>query len=415
MSLPIRTLPILENWDCHGCGICCRGALVVLNHKDLEQIRAQRWDQDPDFRGKRLLVRLGVLDKRFRLAQRSDGTCVFQDADKLCRIHKRFGYDAKPHVCRMAPLQLIPLENVAYVTLRRYCPSAAADKGRALKDQIDDLRALLKQSGDEPAPAPPPPIRRRLRRNWKDARALNDSLSRLTLDARYPLVRRLVHGVELCNMLAECKSRACQGERLVELLSILENSAVQQASALFAERMPPGRQGGKLFRQSLLEYLRLHPDFVGQCTWQERWRLVSAAFKFSRGKGKVPAFRLPFPAAAFESQERPLGHLGETVLKPLNAYFETAVASWRYAMMKRQGWSMIESFWALALSYSVAMWVLRMACGERQPEARDVIGVVMMLDRGQTHAALAGYRHRLRTRALSHNNQLARLAAWYAR
>ncbi len=151
MSLPLRTLPMLENWDCHGCGICCRGALVVLNDKDLEQIRA-RWGEDPDFRGKKILVRLGLFDKRYRLAQRNDGRCIFQDADKLCRIHKRFGYDAKPHVCRMAPLQLIPLENMAYVTLRRYCPSAAADKGRALKDQLNELRELLKQSGEEPVP-----------------------------------------------------------------------------------------------------------------------------------------------------------------------------------------------------------------------------------------------------------------------
>ncbi len=150
-------------------------------------------------------------------------------------------------------------------------------------------------------------------------------------------------------------------------------------------------------------------------SWGERWRLISAAFRFSRGTGKVPGFRLPFPAATFESQQRPLGHLPETVLKPLNTYFETAVVSWRYAMMKRHGWSMIDSFWALVLGYSVGMWVLRMACGDHEPDVQDVVGVVMMLDRGQTHASLAGYRHRLRTRALSHNDQLAPLAAWYAR
>lgn len=108
MSLPLRTPPIAENWDCHGCGICCRGAVVVLNEGDLERIRGQGWENDPDFRGKKILVRVGLLDRRYRLAQGKDGRCVFQDDDKLCRIHKRFGYEAKPHVCRMRHCKWCP-------------------------------------------------------------------------------------------------------------------------------------------------------------------------------------------------------------------------------------------------------------------------------------------------------------------
>ena len=122
MTLPIKTLPILEQWDCHGCGICCRGASVLLNEADLKRLRAQHWEAHPDFIGKKVIVRQGLFDRRYRLAHRRDGTCVFQDADKLCRIHREFGYDAKPHVCRMAPLQMIPLENFVYVTLRAIAP-----------------------------------------------------------------------------------------------------------------------------------------------------------------------------------------------------------------------------------------------------------------------------------------------------
>jgi lysine-N-methylase len=415
MPLPIRVLPILENWDCHGCGICCRGAVVVLNERDLERIRRQGWDKDPDFRGKKILVRLGLFDKRYRLAQRNDGVCIFQDADKLCRIHKKFGYEAKPHVCRMAPLQLVPLENMAYVTLRRYCPSAAADRGCSLKEQLSELRELLKQSGEEPLPSRPPTLTRGHRRPWKDAEALNGSLSRLIQDGRFPLVRRLVHGLDLCALLNACNLRSFKGQRLVELLSMLEKSAIEDSASLFNNRTEPKRQAGKLFRQTILEYLRLHPDFTGEYSWRERWRLISAAFRFGRGTGAIPQFHLPFHPASFESQERSLGPLAETVLKPFNSYFETAVVSWRYAMLKRSGWSMVESFWDLALSYCVGMWVLRLACTGREPDVEDVIRVVMMLDRGQTHASLTGFRHRLRVRALAHNDQLSRLAVWYAR
>jgi lysine-N-methylase len=415
MSLPIRPPPIVENWDCHGCGICCRGAIVVLNDKDLERFRSQHWEKHPDYRGKKVLVRLGMFDKRYRLGHRNDGVCIFQDADKLCRIHKEFGYDAKPHICRMAPLQIVPLENVAYVTLRRYCPSAAADRGRSIQEQLDEYRELLKHSGEEVLTSLAPVVVRRHCRSWAAANAVNESLSRLIRDARFPLVRRLTHGLQFCRLLQDCKLHGLETDRLVELLSMLEKTAVEDTSFLFMERIPPGRQANKLFRQTILEYFRLHPDFVWEYSWRERWRLISAAICFARGTGPVPQFRLPFPPTTFELQERSLGHLSETVLKPYNSYFETAVASWRYTMMKRHGWSMIESFFALALSYSVGMWVLRLACTGREPDVEDVIRVVMMLDRGQTHAPLGGFRHRLRVRALEHNNQLARLAVWYAR
>jgi hypothetical protein len=121
------------------------------------------------------------------------------------------------------------------------------------------------------------------------------------------------------------------------------------------------------------------------------------------------------PAASFELQKRPLGHLTKTVLKPLDAYFQTAAASWQYVMLRRQGWSMIESFHALAFGYSVEMWVLRLTYTGQEPCVKDIIRVAMMLDRGLTYAPLLGYRHRLRVRGLSHNKQLSRPAVLYAR
>jgi hypothetical protein len=59
--------------------------------------------------------------------------------------------------------------------------------------------------------------------------------------------------------------------------------------------------------------------------------------------------------------------------------------------------------------------MLRFACGPRTPEVQDVVNVVMMLDRGETHASMVGGQHRWRTNLLMNNQQLARLLAWYAR
>ena len=415
MTLPIKTLPILEQWDCHGCGICCRGAAVLLNDADLNRLREQHWDKHPDFRGKKIIVRAGFLDRRFRLAHRKNGTCVFQDTDKLCRIHREFGYDAKPHVCRMAPLQMIPLENFVYVTLRRYCPSAAADKGRPLKEQLDEYRRLALASDAVPEPTPPPKLTRRYRRPWKEAMSVAGVLNKLMLDERYPLVRRLIHGLEFCHLLDQCRLKKIQGGRLDELLAVLKASAVEAAGPYFELRLPPGRSAYRWFRQIALEYLRLHPDFLPETSWRERGRIFHAAFKYAWGKGRVPCFRMDFPPATFAGLERPLGALPEDVLLPLTRYFERAAVSLRYVMFKGGRWSLTEGFQALALGFPVALWMLRFACGPRTPEVQDVINVVMMLDRGETNSPLVGLQHRWRTNSLMNNHQLSRLAAWYAR
>lgn len=414
MPLPIKTLPILEQWDCHGCGICCQGASVRLNEDDLKRLREQKWEEHPEFRGKKIIVR-EFLDDRYRLAHRKDGTCIFQDADKLCRIHREFGYDAKPHVCRMAPLQMIPLENFAYVTLRRYCPSAAADKGQPLKEQLDEYRRLALANDAVPEPTSPPKLTRRYYRPWKEAMYVAESLNKLMLDERYPLVRRLVHGLEFCRLFDNCQLKKFEGPRLNELLAVLRTSAVETSGTLFEPRLPPSRSAARWFRQIALEYLRLHPDFLPETSWRERGRLIHAAFAYAWGRGRVPCFRMNFPPATFSELERQLGALPEEVMQPLTRYFERAVVSLRYAMFKGGRWSIVEGFQALTLGFPVALWMLRFACGLRAPEVQDVINLVMMLDRGETNASFLSFQHRWRTNSLMNNQQLARLVAWYAR
>ena len=128
MPLPIKPLPIVERWDCHQCGVCCRGSLVPLSAEDLARLKAQGWAEHPDFRGTPIVARDSWLGGEYRLAHRDDGSCVFLLPDGLCRIHKELGFDAKPLICRTFPLQIVPREGVAYVTIRRACPSAAADR-----------------------------------------------------------------------------------------------------------------------------------------------------------------------------------------------------------------------------------------------------------------------------------------------
>jgi Fe-S-cluster containining protein len=415
MSLPVRTLPIDERWDCHGCGRCCRGTIIELDADDLRRLRSQRWDEHPDYRGQAIVVRGGLLRRRDHLAKRPDGSCIFLMADGRCRIHREFGMEAKPLVCQMFPLQIVPLDQFAYVTLRRFCPSAAADQGRPLDEHRATARDLVERWQSRPRPATPPPLVRRRRSSWNDVLVVAEALGRLMLDATYPLVRRLVHALEFCDLLESCRLARLEGSRLVELASMLEAAAVREAGYLFQNRQAPDPRTARLFRQAMFEYLSLHPRYTPDDSWKARWRLLAEAARFHRGSGKASRHGLPFSLATFDSLERPLGPLGEAVLRPLNRWFEAAVASQRFSLLARRRWPVVESFRAMALGFPVAMWTLRLACEGRAPEVDDAIEVVAMLDRGETYAPLVGRRHQLRLAAMSRRAGLARLAAWYAR
>ena len=101
------------------------------------------------------------------------------------------------------------------------------------------------------------------------------------------------------------------------------------------------------------------------------------------------------------------------MLRPLTALFEATAASKYYATPGRPGWSLVESFRALALGYPLALWLLRLTCGGRRPQVEDMIDVVGALDRGQSYPLLAGRRHRRRVRSLARRRELARLVVWY--
>jgi len=355
------------------------------------------------------------------LAKRKDGTCIFLEPDGLCRIHKEHGFDAKPLVCRMFPFQVVELDQFAYLTVRRYCPSAAADSGRDVEDYLPEVRQLADErnraraaAGEDPRTEPPSIVRGQ-RSSWKEFLRVADVLQRLLLDERYPHVRRVVHGLEFCRLLGQCRLHRLSAPQLASLLEMLENSAVNQAAGFFRDRRAPGRVAGLLFRQTALEYVRLHPKYVIRSSLAERWRLIVAATAFARGQGSVPRIHPQFPATTFEALEAPLGSVGAEVLAPLDKYLEVVACSKQYALLSRRHWSLLESFEALALAYAVALWTVRFSSGPRPPELSDVIDAVGTIDRGQGYELLSRRRHRSRVGSLVRLRELPRIVAWYAR
>ena len=103
---PIQAMPWPEH-ACHGCGACCQGhwigplkpGFVTETTGRMEALR----ESYPALRGKRPFVRIFEGNSALFLNSES-GQCLFLDQDLKCILHKEYGAEGKPHICRMFPM-----------------------------------------------------------------------------------------------------------------------------------------------------------------------------------------------------------------------------------------------------------------------------------------------------------------------
>ncbi len=420
MTLKLRTLPILEQWDCHHCTACCRETTIPLSPDDLARLKKQKWNEHPDYRGVPTVRRTTRLGGQAVLAHREDGSCVFLTATGRCRIHEEFGSEAKPRVCQLFPLQAVATDRGAAVTVRRSCPSAAADRGRTLDHHLPGLKRLLRtQFGSLAPPAAAPPIVRSVKRSWGDFHLVADALMRLTVDDRWPLVRRLVHGLQFCELLDEVKWKRVEAAALPELVAMLEQSAPADIGSLFQDRQPPTRSAARLFRRLGAHFIRCVSGGRPTRTWRDQWRAARLSGQLSAARGTLPEVHPKFPAAKADQLERPLGPLPDDVLRPLNRFFEAHAASQQYALADPK-LPLATSFRRLAFTFPMALWMLRWATVDGgnmatpttpcHPTPDDMVQIVVALERGYVLPALAPA-----ATLLASTGQLERLIAWYGR
>ena len=62
MTFPIHHLPVLQNWDCHVCGTCCKEYQVTISDEERRRIEAQGWDTQADLGGRAPFTRHGPPD-----------------------------------------------------------------------------------------------------------------------------------------------------------------------------------------------------------------------------------------------------------------------------------------------------------------------------------------------------------------
>ncbi|MFO0748796.1 MAG: YkgJ family cysteine cluster protein [Myxococcota bacterium] len=97
---------------CHLCGACCTGWHVRLT------------DAEEEARVSAQAAELGIADPFTDATLRHEkGRCVFLSDESRCRIHERFGADAKPLVCRQFPRRATLAEDGLRVGVDPSCTS----------------------------------------------------------------------------------------------------------------------------------------------------------------------------------------------------------------------------------------------------------------------------------------------------
>ena len=420
--LPLE-LPTLQNWSCHNCGGCCKQHAIELSREEFERIVQQGWRGLPGFEvGQPIFVWDSgpVWNRRYRLANRDDGACVFLDGQGLCRIHSKFGEAAKPLACRIYPYALHPAGKSVAVSLRFSCPSAVANKGRRLVDSQRDLREIERLLvPDDADRTPPPALTSHETLNWPDTRLLVLALDQAFATPQGTFLVRLLRALFWVNLVGQSRFEKIRGERLAEYLEIVTSAAEPEVPAALATVPEPSRIGRMHFRLLAGQYARKDTSVEARAGWSGRWRLLKAAIRLSRGRGKVPALQSIFREVPFSQLEQPFGALPVGAEELLTRFFRVKIQGLHFFGPAYYDVPFVEGFQSLALMVPSILWIARWiaASADRQTlSLEDLQQAVAIADHHHGYSPLWGeYSFRSRVRTLARGGDIERLIAWYGR
>lgn len=419
MPLPVRSLPVVQHWDCGACADCCRTYHVRVNDVEKARLDEQNWDDTPELAG----VARTVWDeslKAHRLNHRADGACVFLGPDNRCRIHAKYGSAAKPMACRIYPFILVPAGDHWRVSLRYACPATVANAGRPLTDHASDLREY---AGLQEADIGGPPPDRTPELNPGQPIARADLLRFLTAfdtllaDDTAAIDLRLRRLAALARQCRPLKYDTVTGTRLKEFLEVMAAAVLDEVPLEPTDVEPPGWVGRTLFRQIVAVYSRKdtgpHPGIASR----SRWTRIQAAWRFARGIGPIPRLHALLPEATFEQAELPGPALDADCTDLLTRYYRVKLGSLQFCGPTYFGWAFWDGLDALLLTYPVIRWLGRvLSSGGTFPPDEALTWAVRMVDEHFGYNPLLGAgRQAWAVRSLGERDELGRLMAWYSR
>jgi lysine-N-methylase len=422
MALPIRSLPLVQNWDCHACGNCCKEYAVGVTAEERQRIEAQGWDNDPALDGLPLFFEAGLpWARRSFLNQRSDDSCVFLDGQGLCRIHARFGYAAKPLACRLFPFVLVPAGDHWRVGIRYACPSAADNKGRELAGHIEQLRQfaaeLVNREGLDDSRLReqlPPRLEGRLRLDWPDTLRFVEVVLSLLNGRGDRLERRWRKCLALANLCRQARFKNVRGKRLGEFLDVVAAGVESEVPAAASAVGAPNWVGRLLFRQMVALFTRKDHGPDRGADSRSRAGLLLAAWRFARGSGPVPRLHSRITETTFEQVEAASGTLPRDAEQIMERYYSVKVESLQFCGAGNFGVPFWEGLELLAVTFPVVVWVAR-ALGDL-PRTEAIARALTLVDNHfGFNRVLRSRRQRVSLRLVTRTGELSRLIAWYGR
>ena len=371
MSRVLHSLPLIQNWDCHACGNCCTDYQVPVTAAERARIAAQGWHHEPDFKHLPLFVRSSpwwrFWNQEYRLNQVAGDRCIFLNDKGLCRIHAKFGFQTKPFACRLYPYILVPAGKEYRLSLRYACPSAAANKGRPVAQQAEELKSLAEElttwgrpEGAGPAPIEPPPrLRGRLQLDWPELQALLDALIAIINDGQDPLPRRWLRVLKLVEFLLRAQFSELRGGEFRKLLMLLLPTVSAEVPRDLERLGPPSWIGRVLFRVTVAIYLRKDSGMRIGVARRGRLALAWSMWRMLRGRGRLPDLQQGLPDVSFTELEEPLGPLSADAVAALTRYYSIKLESLQFCGPAFFGLPFEEGLWALAMTLPAMLWLAR--------------------------------------------------------
>ncbi|HXD86620.1 MAG TPA: YkgJ family cysteine cluster protein [Urbifossiella sp.] len=425
--MPVRSLPVLQNWDCGSCSACCRTYHVPVSAEERKRIEGQGWEREAEMTGVSFFAQEGswFSGRSFRLNHRADGACVFLGPDNRCRIHAKFGAAAKPLACRIYPFLLVPAGDHWRLGLRYACPSSAANFGQPLAEHLPEVRdyaAALESDSPSAVNAPPTALQKGQLVAWSDLLRIAAAVSKVLSDSDEPLERRwrMVLGlVHLCRGLkfdgGRDASKMITGGRLSEMLHVLSEAVAEETPASADEVPRPGWVGRIMFRQLSAVYTR--KDHGAERGSAQRTPLgrIAAAIRFARGRGRVPALNALVPDTTFEKAEEPAGPPSAATDALLTRYYKMKVESLQFCGPTNFDLPFWDGLESLAMTFPAICWLGRVLAGERSRDEAITQALRLVDDNFGFNKLLGLGRQKFALRVLSGRGELARLVAWYSR
>ncbi len=368
-KLPILNLAVNEqHYSCHGCGNCCRDFTVQLRDEDLAKLKSQDWEN-----------RLGhPITVSFRgttyLRQRADGACVFLTEDGLCRIHKEFGFSAKPIACQLFPFHILPNSGGKglMMGISFACQSVLENKGAQLRTHIGELQRMAGRL-DELSEAPPeaaPLLTDKLRASPAEADSLVSHVDRWLRRTDVPLAVRLDGLAWIAGSLARAKLEGVRERRFNDLLDVLFGALPDELAHHPIE--PATSRQLRMLRQAV--FARTEDPKLNAIESQGRLRLTLSQLmrsrRFKSGRGIAPKVGqgwpddVALPRVAEVGAARDAGSSG-AIDDLMTRYLRATVLGGRAWGPGYYGWPMIAGLQAVLLNAACVGWLARLHAAGR--------------------------------------------------